>query len=186
MKKNKVGIKNFIIVILIIGLGLGGYYFYTQNNNKQKESIYDQYSVLTNYLKINGYTCTSLLEPGSFCEKKASVNSYKFYRFDDGIQYLTTSTNYKVNIINRQGSREYSIQTFDGAFEGYKNQKYYCETVNETLLGQLDNCKTEKGEVLDNDVYLTVVKTALREIDNILEHSGYDATKLVTLYRWEK
>lgn len=185
-KKNRIGLKNFLIVIFIIAIGLAGYYWYTTNQTTQTESVYDQYSVLSSYLTVNGYTCGSLLTPGSKCEKQATINSYEFFRFDDGFQYMTTSKNYKVNILVRQGSSEYSIQTYDGAFEGYQNKKYFCTTINDAPLGQIDKCITENIEILDNDVYLTVVKTAIREIDTILEHSGYDASKVITQFKWEK
>lgn len=185
-KKNKIGLSNFLLVIVIIALGIGGYYWYSNNNGKTKESVFDEYSVLTNYLKSNGYTCNDLLTPGSTCEKKATINSYVFYRFDDGLQYTTISQNYKVSLLSRQGGNVYFIETYDGAFDGYQNKKYYCITDNDTLLGAIEKCSTDNNEVLDNDVYLTVVKTAFKEVDDILEHSGFNATKLATLYKWEK
>lgn len=186
VKKNRIGIKNFLIVIIVIALGLGGYYWYATNQTPQTESFYDQFSVLSSYLTGNGYTCGSLLTPGSKCEKQATINSYEFFRFDDGIQYITTSKNYKVNILIRQGSSEYSIQTYEKAFDGYQNKKYFCDTINNTPLGQLDKCLTEDGKILDNDVYITVIRTAINEANTILEHSGYNASKLITLYKWEK
>ena len=186
VKKNKRGIKKFLVVIIILAIGMGGFYWYSNNQPTQTDTYYDQYSVLSAYLQSNGYTCGSLLTPGSKCTKQATINSYEFFRFEDGVQYLTTSTNYKVNILIRQGSNEYSIQTYEGAFDGYQDKKYFCETINGAPLGFIEKCATETGEILDNDVYITVVRTAINEVDTILEHSGYDAAKLVTLFKWEK
>ena len=186
VKKNRIGVRNFLIVILIIVLGLGGYYWYTTNQTPETESVFDQYSVLSSYLTANGYTCASLLTPGAKCKKEAAINSYEFFRFDDGLQYISTSKNYKVNIVIRQGSSEYSIQTYDGAFDGYQKKKYFCETINDVPLGQIEKCLTEDIEVLDNDVYLTVVRNAINEVDTILEHSGFDGTRVITLFKWEK
>lgn len=187
-RKNRLGVKNFIAVFFIIILLIGGYYIYTQRRQpKSNTSIYEQYSILSNYLKGNGYECSGdLMAPGSGCIKETKVNKYQFYRYDDGIQYITDSANYKVNILYRQSSNEISIALNDGAFEGYKNKKYYCETHNETILGQLENCRTLDKEILDNQVYINVVRTSLKEITDILEHSGYNSSKLVTLYKWTK
>lgn len=187
-RKNRLGFKNFIAVFFIIILLIGGYYIYTQRRQpKSNTSIYEQYSILSNYLKGNGYECSGdLMAPGSGCIKETKVNKYQFFRYDDGIQYITDSANYKVNILYRQSSNEISIALNDGAFEGYKNKKYYCETHNETILGQLENCRTLDKEILDNQVYINVIRTSLKEITDILEHSGYNSSKLVTLYKWTK
>lgn len=187
-KKNRLGIKNFITVFFIIMLLFGGYYIYTQRRQpKSQTSVYEKYNILSNYLKGNGYECAgNLLEPGSGCTKETKVNKYDFIRYDDGIQYITESANYKVNILYRQNSNEISISLNKGAFEDYKDKKYYCETNNNTVLGQLENCRTLKKEELDNQVYINVVRTSLKEISDILDHSGYDSSKLVTLYKWTK
>lgn len=187
-KKNGLGVKNFIAVIFIIALLIAGYYIYSQRRQPRSEtSIYDKYVTLANYLKSNGYECQgNLMEAGSNCTKETSVNKYQFIRFDDGIQYITDSANYKVNILYRQNSNEISIDLNDGAFEEYRNKKYYCETHNGNVLGQLENCRTLDKELLDNQVYINVVRTSLKEIADILEHSGYDSSKLVTLYKWSK
>lgn len=187
-KKNRFGVKNFIAVFFIIILLMGVYYIYTQRRQpKSKVSIYEQYSILSNYLKGNGYECGgNLMASGTGCNKETKVNKYEFIRYDDGVQYITESANYKVNILYRQSSNEIMIALNEGAFEGYKNKKYYCETHNDTILGQLENCRTLDKELLDNQVYINVVRTSLKEITDILEHSGYDSSKLVTAYKWTK
>lgn len=187
-KKNGLGVKNFIAVIFVIALLIAGYYIYSQRRQpRSTTSIYEKYVTLANYLKSNGYECQgNLMASGSYCNKETSVNKYQFFRYDDGIHYITESANYKVNILYRQSSNEISIDLNDGAFEGYRNKKYYCETHNDTILGQLENCKTVNKEFLDNQVYINVVRTSLKEITDILEHSGYDSSKLVTLYKWTK
>ncbi len=187
-KKNGLGIKNFVAVFFVIVLLIGGYYIYTQRRQpKNKTSVYEQFSILSNYLKGNGYDCAgNLMEPGSSCNKETKVNKYNFIRYDDGIQYITESANYKVNLLYRQNSNEISISLNNGAFEGYKDKKYYCETHNDTILGQLENCRTLEKEELDNQVYINVIRTSLKEINDILEHSGYNSSKLVSLYKWTK
>lgn len=187
-KKNGLGVKNFIAVFFVIILLIAGYYIYSQRRQPRNQtSVYEQFSILSNYLKSNGYECSgNLMAAGSSCTKEASVNKFQFFRFDDGIQYITESANFKVNILYRQSSNEISIALNDGAFEGYRDKKYYCETHNETILGQLESCRTLDKEELDNQVYINVVRTSLREITDILEHSGYDSSKLVTLYKWTK
>lgn len=186
MKKNRLGIKNIILFTIIIFVGLGAYYYYSQNKRTTVASIYDTYRQLENYLKSSGYTCSSLLEAGSSCKKEANVNTFEFLRYDDGLQYISTSKNYKINLTNRQAKRDFYIITYANALPGYENKQYYCETENETVLGQLVKCETEDKEVLDNQIYVMAVRNALIEVDNILENSGYNASKLVSIYKWTK
>ena len=185
-KKNGIGVKNFIIVFLIIIIGVVGIYFYTNRETQTKTSIYEEFKLLTVYMQSQGYTCNSLMKSGNSCEKKAAVNSYTFFRYDDGFQYIFNSKNYKVNITSRSGGTEYTLQTFEGAFSGYNNRKYYCTTDNNTVLGNFVNCKTEDNKILDNDVYIGVDKTAFMEVENILNNSGYDSSKIASIFKWEK
>lgn len=185
-KRNGIGLKNFVIVFIIIVAGIVGFYFYTNRSSHSTTSIYEEFKVLTTFMQSQGFTCNSLLKSGNSCEKKASVNSYTFFRYDDGFQYISNSKNYKVNITARKGGSEFTLQTFDGAFSGYNNRKYNCTTDNNTVLGNFVNCKTADNKILDNEVYINVVKTAFMEVKNILNNSGYSPTDVASLYEWKK
>lgn len=188
MRKNKRGVKSIIIVIVILFVIFIGGYFYlsNRNNNPIQPSASEKFKALQNFLTSNNYTCQNLNSPGTSCEKSTDVNKFSFFRYDDGIHYITESVNYKVNILSRKDSKDISIQTFDGAFDGYQNKKYICNSESGNILNSNIKCKTDKNEELDNEVYLTVVKNALNEARLIIDKSGFNANKLVTDYIWEK
>lgn len=188
MRKNKVGLKNIIIIfgILIVAF-IGGYIYLNNRNTKPIQTpASEKFKALQSYLTSSGYTCQNLNSPGTSCEKTTDVNKFSFFRYDDGIHYITESLNYKVNILSRKDSKDISLQTYDSAFDGYQNKKYICKSENGTILASNIKCKTDYNEELDNEVYLTVIKNALSEVRLIIDKSGFSVNKLVTDYTWEK
>ena len=77
------------------------------------------------------------------------------------------------------------FDTTSEAFAGYKNKKYECK-VNGNVLEKFGDCLTKDGELMNLNSYRGVIEMAQKDIENIIESSGYYRRTLMNDYKWEK
>ena len=144
------------------------------------------FEYLRNYFQRNGYSCEMIQKSGGKCyfQKESSYKS--FTRYDKGFIFLVKNNGYAIQIRHLKDSYEDIIlETNGNALPNLTYKKFNCVTKN-GINGELDYCITESGEKLTTEVYIGAVEQAINELDSILNSSGYNVSKLIDNYSWEK
>lgn len=144
------------------------------------------YAYLKRYFYDRGFTCDLVHKSGGKCRKDVNGVSYVFTRYDDGFEYLVKTESYLL-IMNHslQNEKYISFKTTSEAFAGYKNKQYNCE-FDKNVLGKLGDCETKDGDYLNLNSYLGVIEQAQKDLNNILDSSGYYKKNLLEDYQWIK
>ncbi len=152
---------------------------------KQDDNI--DFAYLRKYMVSRGFSCEVLKSSGSACKYIDGDITERFSRFDDGFEYMYNNKKYLINIYHVGGVERILFNTGDGAFIGYKNLDYEC-TYKENILNELDKCvlKKDPNVELDNTTYIAVIDKTIKEVNKIIESSGYKKDILLSEYRWEK
>lgn len=177
--------KPFLIVFIIMILFIGGVYIFyrlTEFKLEEKENI--KFDKLQETFESKGYTCQSMNQPGNYCSKEKDNISYKFIRYSDGFQYIVTNDSYKISLKYRQSGYQFYIYMGKDAQTSLQDKQYFCTTTNDTYMGDIKECLTEDDELLESDMYISIMKNTLNEISNVVNMSGYDNKKLATLFTW--
>lgn len=172
----------FLVVAIIVVIFISGTIFY---NIFVKEDDNVDYAYLAKYLKNKGYTCELLKYNGSSCKLDGAGTYNMFTRYDDGFEYTILTDSYYIAIVHVKDLEEFSIKTNEKAFSGYKNKKYYCK-FKDSLIGDLDKCTDEDNNSLDMEIYKGAVESAMNDLNNILNSSGYKVEELLKNYKWVK
>lgn len=144
------------------------------------------YAYLKQYMYDRGFSCEMIHKSGGRCHKETNGVSYVFTRYDDGFDYLVKTESY-VLIINHvlQEDNSITFSTTSAAFPGYKNKEYECK-LGTTVLDEFGECKTKEKEKLDLESYRGVIEQAQKDVNNIIESSGYYKQNLMEDYQWIK
>lgn len=175
--------KMAYIIVAVVAVVLIFVIVTSQSDNGEKNV---NYSYLKQYFYDRGFTCDLVHKSGGKCRKDTPSTSYVFTRYDDGFEYYISTESYSLLISHTlQKEQEISFSTTSEAFAGYKNKDYMCK-IGENVLDTVGTCKTKEGEVLNLNSYLGIIEQAQKEIDNIIESSGYYKRSLIEDYQWEK
>lgn len=154
-----------------------------------KENFVDQnqnFEYMKSYFNGKGYICERIEHSAGRCYKETDTTYVGFIRYDDGFNYVDQSTSYRltINYMPKEVNK-IVLKTNSTSLQGYKNKIYYC-TTKKDLFGEVDKCETEDGEVLDVQSYIGVVEKAQKDVENIINASGYDKDTLLKEYKWQK
>jgi len=146
-----------------------------------------EFGQLISYMESKGYACRRIQKSGGSCViKNADGTSYSFVRYDEGFNYTIKAPTYDLEIKHFVDITDHIyFRTTAGALTGYKDKYYEC-SATKGIVGELKECKTPSGEVLDSDVYIGVVEKALYDLDGILKASGYEYDAILNDYSWIK
>ncbi len=169
-----VGIVAVVLVFVIV----------TSQSSSGESNV--NYAYLKQYLYERGFSCDLIHKSGGKCRKDSNGTSYVFTRYDDGFEYLVKTESYLL-IMNHSLQKENYItfSTTSEAFSGYKNKSYECE-LGETVLDTFGECKTKEGEMLNLNSYRGVIEQAQKDVNNMIESSGYYKKNLMEDYQWVK
>lgn len=170
-----------VVIILIVFLVIKNLF------NKTEYVDYNQnFNYLKSYFVNKGYTCKVIENVGGRCFYKTDNSSYSFIRYDDGFNYVIEASNYRLVFNhNRSEPNKITFKTNNESLSGYKNKVYYCATKG-TIIDELLECKTDKGEKLDLDGYIGIVEDGIQEVNDILIYSGYNVDSLLKDFEWKK
>lgn len=169
-----VAVVAVVLVILLVS---------SQSSNADRNM---NFAYLRQYMESRGFECSSVHISGGQCTLSNEYSTHNFVRFEDGFEYIAKTDSYLLNIRHRL-SEENSItfKTTSEAFIGYKNQEYTCEFVG-NVINQLGECKTDLGEKLDINSYIGVIEQAMKDVNLIIDNSGYYKSELLENYKWIK
>lgn len=154
------------------------------NTAYQEENMNFEY--LRDYFLGQGYSCKAIEQSGGSCTLKKNSFKYNFVRYDDGFYYMIDGSSYTITINYLENEKhQIEFKTKATALGDYKKKTYYC-TTNGTIVDGLKECVTETGEKLDLQTYIGVVESAIVDVNNILDASGYNKERLLESYIWEK
>ena len=141
---------------------------------------------MISYLELNGYRCQAFEKDGGSCSNKKGDTEYLFVRPSDGFKYSIRNDNYNLVISHGEEIGDSIIfRTTSNALTNYKSLYYTCTTDN-SVIGELKECVTQDGRVLDSDVYLGVIEKSIYELNNILKASNFNIDSIINDYKWEK
>lgn len=144
------------------------------------------FSYMKQYFYDRGFNCDTIHKSGGRCTKDTGTTLYSFVRNDDGFEYLVKTSSYVLEIKHSLLNGDWMLfSTTSEAFSGYKNKKYTCE-INDNVLNEFGACLTSDREVLNLNSYRGVIEIAQKDIENIIEASGYYRKSLIEDYQWEK
>ena len=180
-------LKFMKIVSIIVGLFLVitiSISVFVKMFSKKDDNV--DFKYLRDYLVEKGYSCELLKYDGAMCKYDGDIVYDSFARYDTGFEYLEKSDNYILVLHHVDGVDKFTFKTTANAFSGYKNREYEC-TVKDSLIGELKECKDVSDDsILDLDVYIGKIESAMNDLSIILKKSGYDINKLMNDYVWSK
>lgn len=169
-----VGIIAVVLIVMLV---------FKQSSSAERNM---NFAYLRNYLESRGFQCNMVHVSGGQCTLTNEYSTHSFVRFEDGFEYIAKTDSYLLNIRHRLSDENSIIfKTTSEAFVGYKNQEYSCEFVD-NVVNQLGNCKTELDEKLDIDSYIGVIEQAMKDVNLIIDNSGYYKEELIENYKWIK
>ena len=166
-----------IAVILVVVLVT------SQSDNSEKNV---NFSYLKQYFYDRGFSCDLVHRSGGKCRKEANNVSYVFTRYDDGFEYIVKTESYLLVMFHSlQKENHITFSTTSEAFAGYKNKEYECK-LGKNVLDTIGDCKTKEGELLNLNSYIGVIEQAQKEVNNVIDSSGYYKKNLLEDYQWIK
>lgn len=182
-------IKLYIIIaVIVLIIFVTSLFILNLNKEDIKKNVDDNinFSYLIDYFVEKNYSCEMLQKSGGKCYLDVNDKFYQFTRYDNGFEYVIRSNTYILIIKhNSMNGDSISFRTNNNAASGYKDKEYVCKTDN-SVIGVLDNCVDDGGNKLELVTYLGVVEQGIDDVNDILNASGYDVSKLITSYIWEK
>ncbi|MGN1371933.1 MAG: hypothetical protein ACI4XM_06650 [Candidatus Coprovivens sp.] len=175
--------KIIYVLVAIVAVVLIFVLVTSQSSNTESNV---NYAYLKQYLYERGFVCDMIHKSGGKCRKENNGTSYVFTRYDDGFEYLVKTDSYFL-IMSHSLQKENSISfsTTSEAFAGYKNKEYNCE-LGDNVLDTFGECKTKNGEVLNLNSYRGVIEQAQKDVNNMIDSSGYYKKNLMEDYQWIK
>lgn len=183
-RARRIALVKYIIIILVVILVL--YVLFTKIFvEKVFVDSSDDINYLREYLQSTGYLCEVVKDDTSNCSYKKDNLKKTFIKYSEGFNYVLESTSYRI-IINYVPTENNKIvlKTNSNSLVGYRNKVYNCKTKGD-LFGEIDNCSTVQGDVLDVETYIGEVEKSQNEIKRILNASGYDVEFLLNTYDWQ-
>lgn len=169
-----VGIIAVVLVFLIV----------TSQSSNGESNV--NYAYLKRYFYDRGFSCDLIHKSGGKCRKDSNGVSYVFTRYDDGFEYLVKTESYLLIMNHSLQTENYiSFSTTSEAFSGFKNKIYNCK-LGDNVLDEFGACKTKEGEVLNMSSYIGVIEQAQKDLNNIIDSSGYYKKNLLEDYQWIK
>ncbi len=166
-----------IAVVLVVAL------VFNQDSNSEKNL---KFSYMREYLEANGFDCNQIHTTGGQCTLNGEYASLSFFRYDDGFEYIARTDSYHLNIKHRlSDDNSITFKTTSEAFIGYKNQEYTCDYVD-NVINKLGDCKTKMDDKLDINAYRGVIEQAMKDVNIIIDNSGYFKEEIVQNYQWIK
>ena len=148
--------------------------------------VNQNYEFLKYHFRAKGYTCEILERNGGRCYLETDTRYMGFSRYEDGFLYVVRAPGYALDIRHQESLGVGIVfKTTKEALQGYENMSYTCTTTG-TVIDELVECKTDKGVVLTLNSYIGVIESAMKEIKDALNASGYDVDVLFNEYIWEK
>lgn len=143
------------------------------------------FSFLREHLESRGFKCEMVHYSGGQCSLNTEQSFIRFVRYDDGIEYIYKTNSYLLDIRHTLAEKNYiSFKTTSEAFSGYKNKEYIC--VADNIIGELKECKDSLGNKLDIESYIGLIEQSMKDINIILENSGYYKNELIESNVWLK
>mgnify|MGYP003300015130 FL=1 len=174
------------IAYIVIGIVAVLLIFFLVTSQEDNTELNVNYSFMRNYFTSMNYNCDSLHRSGGRCSKDTGTTAYIFVRNDDGFKYIVETDSYSLEIEHSLLNGDWILfDTTSEAFAGYKNKKYECK-VNGNVLEKFGDCLTKDGELMNLNSYRGVIEMAQKDIENIIESSGYYRRTLMNDYKWEK
>lgn len=170
-------VVGLIAVLLVI-------FLVTKQEDNTESNV--NYSFMRNYFNSLGFNCDYLHRSGGRCFKDTGTTAYSFVRNDDGFKYIIETDSYLLEIEHSLLNGSWILfKTTSEAFAGYKNKSYECE-VKGNVLEEFGDCLTKDGELMNLNSYRGVIEMAQKDLENIIESSGYYRKSLIYDYKWEK
>ena len=175
--------KIIYVLVAIVAVVLIFVLVTSQSSNTESNV---NYAYLKQYLYERGFVCDMIHKSGGKCRKENNGTSYVFTRYDDGFEYLVKTDSYFLIMSHSLQKENYiSFSTTSEAFAGYKNKEYNCE-LGDSVLDTFGECKTKTGEVLNLNSYRGVIEQAQKDVNNMIDSSGYYKKNLMEDYQWIK
>ena len=175
----KVGIVAGIILILVLII-----IFVTKKVDFVDHNV--NFAYMKQYFYNKGYTCEQIDKDGGKCFLKGDNTYYSFTRYSIGFEYLVRSEGYTLQFRHVLNTfNDITFTTTNNALSGVKNKVFTCYT-KDNINGEFDYCETSDKERLDSSTYIGVIKSAIADINSIIDASGYDKKTLIDEYVWEK
>lgn len=174
--------KLIFIAICLVLIGVSVYFIF-KVVDKPKQPV--AFSYLNDYFYSKGYSCEMLTKSGGHCSLTQDGLRKSFIRYDSGFQYFIKTDTYSIEIKHMyKVSDSITFYTNEKAFDKYKDKKYNCTTDN-SVIGNLKKCMTDEAEILTLNSYLGQVESAINDLNDILNHSGYDKEVLIEEFVWK-
>ncbi len=145
------------------------------------------FEYLRSHMESRGFSCQVVQEVGGKCVKQSKNYGYTFIRYANGFEYIVKNSAFSLTI--RHGSERESkidFKTTVDAFPGYKEKEYKCD-FKDSVVGELGKClEVDDGSLLDLPVYTSVINIAIRDLNEIIDASGYSRKDLLEKNVWSK
>ena len=184
-RKRRISFAISVIVVLICIVT--GYFVISKILEKTVYVDNNQnYAFLKYHFKSKGYICEIVERNGGRCYIETDTRYMGFSRYEDGFLYVVRAPGYALDIRHQESlGTSIVFKTTKEALQGYENMSYTCTTKG-TVIDELVECKTSKGVPLTLNSYIGVIESAMRDVKDALNASGYDVDVLLNEYIWEK
>lgn len=176
--------KQIILVVVILLVLVFGILFIFKKTTESKNTN-KNFNMMRTYFVNRGYTCEMIEKSGGQCNLRGKNVQYVFTRYDEGFNYLMKSSSYTIEIRHIVNTyNDIKLTTNSSALEGDKNREFTC-TTNDGLLGEVNSCVDNNNGNVINEVYLGAVQTAINNVNEIINSSGYKRDKIINEYVWK-